>query len=71
MMFEVIPSNRVIKPSFQLIFRLIFIILGSMYDWGNYWAKGIQCRMQVRPDIPYGGFFAQIGQLHKIYHIWY
>lgn len=43
---------------------------GSLYDWGNYWAKGIQCRMQVRPDIPYGGFFTQLGQLHTIYHIW-
>ena len=44
---------------------------GSMYDWGNYWAKGINCRKNVRADIPYGGFFTQLGQLHTIYHIWY
>ena len=33
---------------------------GSMYDWGNYWAKGINCRKNVRADIPYGGFFSQL-----------
>jgi len=43
---------------------------GSMYDWSNYWARGIRCRQSVRPDIPYGGFFSQLGQLHTIYHIW-
>lgn len=42
----------------------------SMYDWSNYWARGIRCRQSVRPDIPYGGFFSQLGQLHTIYHIW-
>merc|ERR1712154_558977 len=43
---------------------------GSMYDWSNYWARGIRCRQSVRPDIPYAGFFSQLGQLHTIYHIW-
>nr|ACO15251.1 NipSnap [Caligus clemensi] len=43
---------------------------GSMYDWANFWSNGIKCRMRVRPDIPYGGFFTQLGQLHTIYHIW-
>jgi len=44
---------------------------GSMYDWGNYWARGIKCRKNVREDIPYAGFFTQLGSLHTIYHIWY
>lgn len=43
---------------------------GSMYDWSNYWARGIQFRSAVRPDIPYCGMFTQLGQLHTIYHIW-
>lgn len=43
---------------------------GSMYDWSNYWARGIRCRTSVRSDIPYAGFFVQLGQLHTIYHIW-
>jgi hypothetical protein len=42
-----------------------------MYDWGNYWAKGIKCRTRVRDDIPYAGFFTQLGKIHTIYHMWY
>lgn len=43
---------------------------GSMYDWSNYWAKGLQFRSAVRQDVPYCGMFTQLGQLHTIYHIW-
>lgn len=43
---------------------------GSMYDWSNYWARGIKFRSAVRPDIPYCGFFTQLGELHCINHIW-
>lgn len=43
---------------------------GSMYDWSSYWARGIQFRSSVRPDIPYAGLFTQLGELHTIYHIW-
>jgi len=50
--------------------RTYELLPGSMYDWSNYWAKGIKCRAAVRPDIPYAGFFPQLGQLHFIYHIW-
>ena len=39
---------------------------GSMYDWGNYWAKGINCRKNVGADIPYGGFFSQLGSFKII-----
>ena len=41
-----------------------------MYDWSNYWARGLQYRSKVRPDIPYTGLFTQLGELHTIYHIW-
>jgi len=43
---------------------------GSMYDWSNYWARGIQYRCAVRQDVPYAGLFTQLGELHTIYHIW-
>ena len=46
------------------------IILGSVKDWSNYWKKGVQCRQNVREDIPYAGFFTQLGHIHRIYHIW-
>ena len=41
-----------------------------MYDWGNYWAKGIQYRKKVREDLPYAGLFSQVGDLQIVYHIW-
>ena len=50
--------------------KILLHFSGSMYDWSNYWARGIRCRQSVRPDIPYAGFFSQLGQLHTIYHIW-
>lgn len=43
---------------------------GSMYDWTNYWARGLKCRQSVREDLAYAGMFTQIGHLHTIYHIW-
>jgi len=43
---------------------------GSMYDWSNYWARGLQFRSAVRQDVPYCGMFTQLGQLHSVYHIW-
>lgn len=33
--------------------RTYYVKPGSMYDWGNYWSRGIKCRTRVRPDIPY------------------
>ena len=53
-----------------IIIRSYSLKPGSMYDWSNYWAKGIQFRSNVRPDIPYAGLFTQLGELHTIYHIW-
>jgi len=46
------------------------LVPGSMKDWSNYWKKGVQCRQNVREDIPYAGFFTQLGHIHRIYHIW-
>jgi len=43
---------------------------GSMKEWTKYWKEGVQCRQSVREDIPYAGFFTQLGQLHRIHHIW-
>ena len=52
------------------MFRSYSLRPGSMYDWSNYWAKGIGYRSAVRPDIPYAGLFTQLGELHTIYHMW-
>ena len=41
-----------------------------MYDWSNYWARGLQHRSAVRGDIPFTGLFTQLGNLHTVHHIW-
>ena len=50
--------------------RTYFLKAGSMYDWGNYWARGIKIRSQIRSDIPWGGFFSQLGHLNVVHHLW-
>ncbi|KAH7722636.1 Protein K02D10.1 b [Aphelenchoides avenae] len=41
---------------------------GSMIEWGNAWARGITYRRDFNQDV--GGFFAQVGQLYMVFHIW-
>lgn len=41
---------------------------GTMIEWGNNWAKGIKSRLAN--DEPVAGFFAQIGSLYNVHHIW-
>ncbi|KAK6018071.1 NIPSNAP family protein, partial [Ostertagia ostertagi] len=41
---------------------------GSMMEWATAWAKGISFRRDANQDV--GGFFAQVGQLYIVYHIW-
>lgn len=62
------PDNREGNNVYDI--RSYSLKPGSMYDWSNYWARGIQFRSAVRPDIPYCGMFTQLGELHTIYHIW-
>ena len=54
----------------SILIRTYSLKPGSLYDWSNYWSKGIQFRSSVRQDVPYCGLFTQLGQLHTIYHIW-
>lgn len=39
-----------------------------MIEWGNAWSKGILYRKEFNQDV--GGFFAQIGELYMVFHIW-
>uniref|UniRef100_A0A914XHS9 NIPSNAP domain-containing protein n=1 Tax=Plectus sambesii TaxID=2011161 RepID=A0A914XHS9_9BILA len=39
-----------------------------MIEWGNSWAKGITYRREHSQDV--GGFFAQVGQLYVVFHLW-
>lgn len=39
-----------------------------MIEWGNNWARGINYRQAN--DVPFAGFFSQIGRLYNVHHIW-
>ncbi|KAK3775425.1 hypothetical protein RRG08_010217 [Elysia crispata] len=41
---------------------------GTMYEWANCWAKGIKHR-QTNNE-PVAGFFAQIGNVYSVEHMW-
>ncbi|XP_041347861.1 protein NipSnap-like [Gigantopelta aegis] len=41
---------------------------GTMIEWGNNWARGIQQR-QTNNE-PVAGFFSQMGQVNVAHHIW-
>lgn len=41
---------------------------GTMIEWGNNWARGIQFRQSNNEA--YAGFFSQIGRLYNVHHIW-
>jgi len=41
---------------------------GTMIEWGNYWAKGIQFRQAENEAT--AGFFSHIGDLYIAHHLW-
>ena len=61
---EIVPTNR------QWIFELRTYNLksGSLIEWGQAWRQGILYRGSNEEAVH--GWFAQIGQLHTVYHLW-
>ncbi|KAK6621283.1 hypothetical protein RUM43_011589 [Polyplax serrata] len=41
---------------------------GTMIEWGNNWARGINFRRNCNEA--FAGFFSQIGRLYNVHHIW-
>lgn len=60
------PEKR--PPNHVYDLRSYVLQPGTMIDWASAWAKGIQYRREANQDV--GGFFAQVGQLYVVYHIW-
>jgi len=69
-MFWPEPDKRSGSPPHVYDIRTYHLRPGSLFDWSNYWSRGIQLRGSVRSDVPYCGLFTQLGQLHTIYHVW-
>ena len=41
---------------------------GTMIEWGNNWARGIQFRKEGDEGV--AGFFSHIGDLYQVHHFW-
>ncbi len=45
------------------------LLVGTMVEWGNYWAKAIRMRDYKQTEA-YAGMFSQIGELYNV-KVWY
>jgi len=60
------PKPREPKHIYEL--RSYTLKAGTMIEWGNNWAKGINYRRDFNQDV--AGFFSQIGRLYMVFHLW-
>lgn len=66
--FSYWPQIKMRDPSHIYEMRSYRLKPGTMIEWGNNWARGIQYRQAN--DVPFAGFFSQIGRLYNVHHIW-
>uniref|UniRef100_A0A2C9L050 NIPSNAP domain-containing protein n=1 Tax=Biomphalaria glabrata TaxID=6526 RepID=A0A2C9L050_BIOGL len=66
--FSFWPPIQPREPSHIYELRTYTLKPGTMYEWGNCWAKGIKYRQYNNE--PVAGFFSQIGDLSRCEHIW-
>lgn len=66
--FSYWPQITMRDPSHIYEMRSYRLKPGTMIEWGNNWARGIQYRQAN--DVPFAGFFSQIGRLYNVHHIW-
>lgn len=66
--FSYWPQIQLRDPSHIYEMRSYRLKPGTMIEWGNNWARGIQYRQAN--DVPFAGFFSQIGRLYNVHHIW-
>ncbi|KAI6229544.1 NIPSNAP domain containing protein [Aphelenchoides besseyi] len=60
------PTER--DPEHLYDLRSYVLRAGSMIEWANAWQNGITYRREHNQDV--GGFFAQVGQLYMVFHLW-
>lgn len=66
--FSYWPQIQLRDPSHIYEMRSYRLKPGTMIEWGNNWARGINYRQAN--DVPFAGFFSQIGRLYNVHHIW-
>ncbi|XP_075242452.1 protein NipSnap homolog 1-like [Convolutriloba macropyga] len=60
------PQERTDKHIYEL--RSYKLKPGSMIEWANHWAKGIEYRKSDNQNV--AGMFTHIGELNMVHHIW-
>ena len=60
------PEPRQEKSIYEM--RSYTLKAGTMIEWANCWARGIQYRCQG--EEPVVGLFSQIGDLYTVHHVW-
>lgn len=58
------PQPQVNNSMYEM--RSYVLKPGTMIEWGNNWARGIN----FRRNNAIAGFFSQIGQLYCVHHLW-
>lgn len=58
------PQPQVNNSMYEM--RSYVLKPGTMIEWGNNWARGIN----FRRNNAVAGFFSQIGQLYCVHHLW-
>lgn len=66
--FSYWPQIAMRDPSHIYEMRSYRLKPGTMIEWGNNWARGINFRKTN--DVAFAGFFSQIGRLYNVHHIW-
>lgn len=66
--FSYWPQIQLREPSHIYEMRSYRLKPGTMIEWGNNWARGINYRQNN--NVPFAGFFSQIGRLYNVHHIW-
>lgn len=60
------PEPKNTKSIYEM--RSYTLKAGTMIEWANCWARGIQFR--GKGEEPVAGLFSQIGDLYTVHHIW-
>jgi len=60
------PQERSDKHVYEL--RSYKLKPGSMIEWANHWAKGIESRKSDNQNVV--GMFTHIGEINMVHHIW-
>jgi len=67
--FSFWPPIQPREPSHIYELRSYTLKPGTMYEWGNCWARALQYRTTDKNE-PVAGYLSHIGEQYNVHHIW-